>query len=74
MAATGGEEAAHGGELDCECASGTHKGSYRRRGAPSQGQPKWGELDKEQLLRDKRGQKTMKKGGDKRECSAPGPS
>ena len=31
----------NGGELDFEDASGTHKGSHRRTGAPSQGQPKW---------------------------------
>ena len=31
----------HGGELDCENTSSTHKGNHGRRGAPSQGQPKW---------------------------------
>jgi len=31
----------NGGELDFKYATGTHKGSHLRRGAPSQGQPKW---------------------------------
>ena len=31
----------NGGELDCENTSGTHKGGHKRRGVPSQGQPKW---------------------------------
>ena len=31
----------NGGELDFEDTSSTHKGNHRRRGAPSQGQPKW---------------------------------
>ena len=49
----------NGGELDSEYASGTHKGSHRRRGAPSQANLNGGELDKEPFLRDKRGQTTM---------------
>ena len=31
----------NGGEQDCEKTWGTHKGSHKRRGALSQGQPKW---------------------------------
>ena len=31
----------NGGELDFECATGTHKGGHRRKEAPSQSQPKW---------------------------------
>ena len=31
----------NGGEQDFENTSSTHKGNHRRRGAPSQGQPKW---------------------------------
>ena len=51
--------ATRGGGLDFEYASGTHKGNHRRRGPPSQGQPKWWKAGQGAFRRDRRGLTTM---------------